>query len=668
MIGYIKNILSALFVVLSLSLSAQPVSPIYQTVAGSGSQSNSVHSFDVDISQIIDFSFCHEDSSNFIFINIPFINQGLEIVHEILFTVYDVSNQIVCQHLWSGVLVSGANSNILVGPISYSVGMQTFRVVSQTTINGEEDQNPSNDTAIVNAERFPQLVFNPLPDLALCPNVNAPVSAMPGFTSYQWSTGGSQNVEYFSDSGAYSVTYTNYYGCTVSDTFKISRHREYEAIVNEQIFYCENDSVQELALGGFVQYSWSNGGTQQLAVFSQPGVYTVTVLDSNDCSTIDTISVNEVQLPKLELDSVYFYCENDSITISPINNALNLIWDGISSGNSKNYTQPGQYNVSAIGAHNCIVHKSFEVVENKLPNPNLGEDTILCEGENKQLFAGAFSQYSWNTGSQSQIITVNQAGLYVITVTDSNGCVNSSEINLRLISIQISELKDTILCEGDAFNVLPTGNFDFYQWNDGLTIGLNRMITQPGVYTLNTSLGGKCYKTASFEVIGKTTPLTDFSSVNTGAAVQFYNLSTLYDSLYWSFGDNTTSSDKDPVHVYPTDGVYTVKLTTKNVCGFSYLEKVVTINSLSNNQNLNEETTVLVYPNPAKDVIKVKSNYLHNHNVRLYDITGKLLLEKRMKGNAAEIDINVEHVSKGVYVISIWSDEKVISNQKLIIE
>lgn len=664
MISRAKYLIFILFLGLSNVLLSQPTLSGNQSVASGSAPLN--YTYDLNIAQSIGFSFCYTDSGNYTYINIPFSNEGIEIIHEILITVYNSSNQIVSQHLWSGQLTSGATSNISIGPIPYMVGMQSFYIVSQNTIAGEQDQNPSNDTATINAERFPRMIINPLPNIVICPNVTLPISAMQGFLNYSWSTGGNQNIEFISDSGVYSVTYTNNYGCTVSDTFNVGKHPSYESIINSDIYFCENDSVQELALGGFVQYSWSTGDNQQLVTFSQSGAYTITVLDSNDCETVDTINVHKVQLPILELDSVYSFCENDSITISPLNNALSLIWDGASSGNSKIFHSSGFHTISAIGAYNCVIQKNFQVIENPLPKPNLGEDTILCEGENKQLFAGAFEQYFWSTGSQNQFITINQPGTYSITVVDSNSCSNVSEINLTLLSIIISPLNDTVLCVGDAFNVNPVGNFDFFQWNDGQTIGINRLISQPGVYTLNTALGGKCYKTVSFEVKSKTTPASDFSFVNSGNTVQFYNLSTQFDSLNWSFGDNTNSTGNNPIHSYQTDGVYLVRLTTQNICGLSFVEKELVVNSLNNNNHYHKEE-ITIYPNPATDVIKVKSNLNKKLLVSIYDVTGKLLLEKILIG-ITESYFNTYQLSKGMYIITISDDSQLVSTQKIVIE
>jgi len=44
--------------------------------------------------------------------------------------------------------------------------------------------------------------------------------------------------------------------------------------------------------------------------------------------------------------------------------------------------------------------------------------------------------------------------------------------------------------------------------------------------------------------------------------VTFHNFSTGYGGRYlWDFGDGTTSTEKNPIHVYPDEGKYTIRLT-----------------------------------------------------------------------------------------------------------
>src|ERR1051325_10687279 len=52
----------------------------------------------------------------------------------------------------------------------------------------------------------------------------------------------------------------------------------------------------------------------------------------------------------------------------------------------------------------------------------IGGNSFICQGSSTQLCAPAgLSAYSWSTGATTQCITVNAAGTYTVSVTDSSG-------------------------------------------------------------------------------------------------------------------------------------------------------------------------------------------------------------------------------------------------------
>lgn len=79
-------------------------------------------------------------------------------------------------------------------------------------------------------------------------------------------------------------------------------------------------------------------------------------------------------------------------------------------------------------------------------------------------------------------------------------------------------------------------------------------------------------------------PLVAFeANALTGLApfeVQFTDQSVFAESWEWNFGDGTGSSDQNPVHVYESDGIYTVSLTASNATGSTELVKTdyITVN------------------------------------------------------------------------------------------
>ncbi len=77
-------------------------------------------------------------------------------------------------------------------------------------------------------------------------------------------------------------------------------------------------------------------------------------------------------------------------------------------------------------------------------------------------------------------------------------------------------------------------------------------------------------------------PSANFTSSTNGSTVTFTNTSIGNVTSYlWNFGDDSTSTQKNPVHVYANSGTYTVVLTATNECGSSTKSKDVTILSVS---------------------------------------------------------------------------------------
>lgn len=70
----------------------------------------------------------------------------------------------------------------------------------------------------------------------------------------------------------------------------------------------------------------------------------------------------------------------------------------------------------------------------------------------------------------------------------------------------------------------------------------------------------------------------DFTFAANGMTVQFTNASEGATAYLWNFGDEETSTEKDPEHTYAAAGTYTVKLTVQDAAGTAKsVEKEVSI-------------------------------------------------------------------------------------------
>jgi len=88
------------------------------------------------------------------------------------------------------------------------------------------------------------------------------------------------------------------------------------------------------------------------------------------------------------------------------------------------------------------------------------------------------------------------------------------------------------------------------------------------------------------------------------------------------------------------------------------------------NEEIAEEEMFQLYPNPASDYLHLEVNspdFLEEAEVRIYDMTGKLLLNKQLTAVQNEdITFNVSDFSNGIYIVNLVSGGK-ISTKKVVI-
>jgi gliding motility-associated-like protein len=202
--------------------------------------------------------------------------------------------------------------------------------------------------------------------------------------------------------------------------------------------------------------------------------------------------------------------------------------------------------------------------------------------------------YSWDFGDGTSYVgqfpplhNFPAAATYTITLTmtDPNACNNPATFQL-VIDFSTSIVKSAFImpdsiCLPALVNFLDQStNATTWNWTfgDGNTSSVqnpsNNYLTI-GTYTVFLVSGNPntCNKLDSSSKVLTVlpTPNADFSwSPNPpepNTPNEFTNLSTGATKYLWDFGDGTTSTNKDDVHIYEKDGTYTVCLTATNEYG-----------------------------------------------------------------------------------------------------
>lgn len=92
-----------------------------------------------------------------------------------------------------------------------------------------------------------------------------------------------------------------------------------------------------------------------------------------------------------------------------------------------------------------------------------------------------------------------------------------------------------------------------------------------------TNDAGSSTRTYENFIVVDASPTPNFSSTQNGPAVTFQNQSTNANTYQWDFGDGSMSSLENPVHLYDTNGTYTVTLKATNDCGTESIQKTIVI-------------------------------------------------------------------------------------------
>jgi hypothetical protein len=105
------------------------------------------------------------------------------------------------------------------------------------------------------------------------------------------------------------------------------------------------------------------------------------------------------------------------------------LWNDLSTSQILPVFTSNTYSVTVTNEWGCATTDAINVHIRHNPIISLGNDTSICNGATLTLDPGNTGiQYFWSTGQPTHTITVNQAGPYIVYVTNADGCTSSDTI------------------------------------------------------------------------------------------------------------------------------------------------------------------------------------------------------------------------------------------------
>ncbi|MEZ5007294.1 MAG: gliding motility-associated C-terminal domain-containing protein [Chitinophagales bacterium] len=214
--------------------------------------------------------------------------------------------------------------------------------------------------------------------------------------------------------------------------------------------------------------------------------------------------------PVVELGEDTTICSNTSIQIGIDAGAgETYLWNTGATTSKIMVADSGLYWLE-VDKNGCVERDSIYISKGTTPVVDLGNDTILCEGESLLLDANVPEAlyYLWNDGSTLPILLASSAGNYSVRVSN-DFCSSVADINVNYDQIPTIELgSDTTLCNNGGFVLDASSSLaNNYVWQDG-SVGSTFTATSSGVYSVlveNTA----CSFTDSIQVQFKQSPVFD---------------------------------------------------------------------------------------------------------------------------------------------------------------
>jgi hypothetical protein len=435
---------------------------------------------------------------------------------------------------------------------------------------------------------------------AACGESNGTITLTPtGGTlpySFMWSNGNTtQNLSGIY-SGTYTVTITDANACILQNTSNISNMNGPNASATATPVRCFGNATGAIALniaGGTppFSYHWNDGAITRNRTDLLAGNYWVTILDSNNCTTIISETIVQPGIITLAGAATPATCgQNNGIVALQVDGGMPSYTFNWSNGATTQYLSgipAATYTVVVTDANDCTAVYYANIVDMEGPMVFAAATPVNCFGDATGAIQLTVSSgtppytYDWSNGAAGPNPAGLFAGDYAVTISDANGCTSH-------ISQPITQPLPL------AIDLVATGSID--------------------------SQSGAIMTT----IIGGTSPY----------------------ALLWNTGDTVQLLQ----NLAP--GNYTVTLTDTHGCTTTGNTIVTSLSAVENEPN---SMAIQIYPNPGAAMIMVQSRKILEHTLylKLTTIAGQTVLENVFVRGSAVCTLATARLSNGTYFLIV---------------
>ena len=350
--------------------------------------------------------------------------------------------------------------------------------------------------------------------------------------TYLWSTAATTQMIMGLEPGDYMVTVTDANGCTDAASVLVEDSAMPSAVAVPTPTQCGEDTgtVSASVFGGVEPYTyeWSNGSTENMIAGLAAGSYSVTVTDDAGCTVTRSTTVEDSSSPMVSINKEDSTCgeENGSVSSTVTSGAApyTYAWsNGATSANQDNLGA-GTYSLTVTDASGCTSESSATIDDSNAPMSSASATPTTCGENNGSATVSATGgqapyTYVWSSADTDNMIDGLEPGTYDVTVTDANGCTDSSSVTVDdSNSPEVTVNSSPTMCGGNNGGVsvmVTSGTAPYtYVWSNGSTASFIGGLVA-GSYSVTVTDAAGCTAVGSASVEDSSNPMVSIDSDHT---------------------------------------------------------------------------------------------------------------------------------------------------------
>lgn len=391
--------------------------------------------------------------------------------------------------------------------------------------------------------------------------------------SYTWNPGASANATLTNAcAGNYTVNISDVNLCPSTLTLNLPAAQNMTATALTTSNTCFGNCLGTASITSIVgspnlpiTYLWSNSQSGPSATNLCNGVYTYTATDALGCfnsfttnivSPTQITSTNSIASPSCNM------CNGSStITAAGGVGPFTYSWTSSAVGSVASNLCAGLYQVLITDNNLCtqlqnVLISSSSGITGETPTIQNEICAGQCNGAATVVAIGGTNpiSYSWvNPAVSNSVITNLCAGNYFLQMTDAQGCIRTTSVNIAAASnltLTPTIIAPACTLANGTISIVPSGGnpLPFYNFSWAPVVGITSSLTNisAGNYTVTVTDGSGCQKTQVFAISNPSGPVITFTQNNipcfndcTGAITALGTSTSAPITYNWSNGNNT---------------------------------------------------------------------------------------------------------------------------------